>query len=135
MKFALDFDNTYTLDPVFWDDFIETAYDDGHVVKIVTVRHPYWDSHPLLDFLYTEFGIEVIYTDGRAKRVFCKEMHDFEPDVWIDDRPQTIESNSTWAHTSPDLKAWREDNYKKLAEQGHHEYVRDLSTYNEVDLW
>lgn len=134
MKIALDFDNTYTLDPEFWDDFIRNSYDSGHTVGIVTVRHPYWDAHPLLDFLFCEFGIHVIFTDGRAKKDFCKELG-VEFDVWIDDRPQTVLENSPWKHSSPDLKKWREENYKKLSESGHHDYVRDLSKYVPIDLW
>lgn len=133
MRIALDFDNTFTLDPNLWYCFIDDVLDRGGSVTIVTVRHPYWDAHPLLDELQ-KVGIVVIFTDGRAKKDFCAELG-LEFDVWIDDRPQTILENSTWKHSSPDLRKWREDNYKKLADEGYTDYVRDLSEYDEVDLW
>lgn len=134
MIIALDFDNTYTLDPPTWDDFIRLMYDSGHVVKIVTVRHEYWDAHPLLDRLEEEFGVRVYYTDGRAKKEYM-EGRDIKIDVWIDDRPQTITANSTWPHESPELRAWREENYRVLTEQGFPEYARDLSTYDMTNKW
>lgn len=134
MIIALDFDQTYTLDPLAWDDFINLMYDCDHVVKIVTVRHDYWDAHPLLDRLDEELGIQVIYTDGRAKKEFISELG-LKIDVWIDDRPETIMNNSSWPHESPELRAWREENYKTLIEQGFPEYARDLSTYDLKNSW
>ena len=38
MLIALDYDETYTADPVLWDRFIGDANDHGHTVWIVTAR-------------------------------------------------------------------------------------------------
>lgn len=134
MIFALDFDKTYTEDPRFWQSFIDMAEENGHEVFIVTVRHSYWDAHPLLDELSNRSSVIIVYTDGRAKRVFCEGLG-IKIDIWIDDRPETIISNSSWKHSSSELRAWREENYKKLAEDGYHGYVRDLSMYDMEDEW
>lgn len=131
MKIALDFDQTYTLDPDCWDDIICGFYNCGHEVCIVTVRHPYWDAHPLLDELKAVYGVNIIFTDGKAKKAFCEELG-INIDVWIDDRPQTVINDSAWNHSHPDLKQWRIDNYAKLLADGYPEYVRDLTDYDEV---
>lgn len=134
MKIALDFDNTYTLNPNLWIAFIDDVRDSGGDVYIVTVRHEYWDAHPLLDELMGRLGVMVVFTDGRAKWEFCEELG-LSIDVWIDDRPQTIHNNSTWSHESPELAAWRQENYDRLKQEGHVKYVRDLSLYEEKNRW
>ncbi len=134
MKIALDYDNTYTLDPDCWYNVIIEFLSSDHEVSIVTVRHEYWDAHPWLDDLKEEFEIPVIFTDGRAKKDFCLERG-IEFDVWIDDRPQTITQNSTWSHESPDLRQWRIDNYAKLIADGYPEYARNIDEYTEKNKW
>lgn len=131
MRIALDFDQTYTLDPDCWFDVINTFQEAGHEVVVVTVRHPYWDAHPYIDDLYKQLLVDCIFTDGKAKKAFCEERG-INIDVWIDDRPQTILGDSAWNHTHPDLKQWRIDNYAKLLADGYPEYVRDLTDYDEV---
>lgn len=124
MRIALDFDQTYTLDPEVWDNVIAGFHLFNHEVMIVTVRHPYWDAHPFLDVLQ-DAGVRVIYTDGKAKKKYCEELG-INIDVWIDDRPQTILGDSAWNHTHPDLRQWRLDNYARLIADGYPEYARDL---------
>lgn len=86
MKIALDFDDTYTRDPPFWDQFIENAEARGHDIRIVTFRKSLMRD-PALDFLATK--IPVIYTEYIKKRMFC-DSFGFSPDVWIDDSPEFI---------------------------------------------
>ena len=38
MLIALDYDNTYTLDPTFWDGFIVVSKARGHNVIVATMR-------------------------------------------------------------------------------------------------
>jgi hypothetical protein len=40
MNISVDFDDTYTRDPIFWDRFIYTAWEFGHDVYCVTAREP-----------------------------------------------------------------------------------------------
>ena len=80
MFLALDYDKTYTTDPVLWDTFIQMAEDRGHVVKIVTMRRP--------DEAIIDPPVEVIYTSRQAKSkvIFA--------DIWIDDSPHWIYQDS-----------------------------------------
>jgi hypothetical protein len=86
VKIALDFDGTYTEDPMFWSDMIESAKDFGHDVCIVTFRHPN-QTHEYLRIL--EQWIPVHFTSGVSKRKFMEERG-IVIDVWIDDQPELI---------------------------------------------
>ena len=81
MKIALDFDNTFSVDPELWLHFVNMARLRGHEVKIVTSRHP-GNSPP---FPFPQFGLEVIHCSFTAKR-----KH-YQADVWIDDDPARVD--------------------------------------------
>lgn len=104
MKIALDYDKTYTLDKWFWNAVIDLAADDGHEVRIVTYRDPVKDN---IDKEVPD--CPVIYTDGVAKKFYCQWFADdkkgWMPDVWIDDRPETVWENSK--ATPEILENWR----------------------------
>jgi hypothetical protein len=104
VKIALDYDQTYTLDPMFWQTFFRAAQDAGHDIRIITIRDERFDR--TADIAQLEPNISVIYTRGVAKRWYCSHFTDgFMPDIWIDDKPQTIINNS---ETTPeDLARWR----------------------------
>lgn len=76
MRIALDYDNTYTLDPPLWDSFIVAAQQRGHSVQIVSMRYP----HERIDAA----PVPVVYTSRKAKSGVASA------DVWIDDSPQWI---------------------------------------------
>lgn len=84
MRIALDFDDTYTRDPEFWNDFIESALARGHDIRIVTFRKSTMRD-PLLDKMI----IPVIYTEYQQKRQFTNKIN-WIVDVWIDDSPEFI---------------------------------------------
>lgn len=105
MKIALDYDKTYTLDPNFWDSFLFLAHRlNKHDVRIVTIRDDRYDrTQPLIEL---EQRIPIIYTRGVAKRWFVTHFGEgFLPDVWIDDKPESIFQNSS--ATPDELVAWR----------------------------
>lgn len=104
MKIALDYDGTYTLDPEFWNAVMARAKYNGHDVRIVTARDERFDRTPAL--IELEERVEVIYCRGVAKKWYLSHNGgDFQPDVWIDDKPESILANSTFA---PDkLAEWR----------------------------
>ena len=80
MLIALDYDKTYTADPALWDDFIQSAKDRGHTVKIVTMRRP--------DEVIEYAPVDVIYTSRKAKAAVVNA------DIWIDDSPAWIFQDS-----------------------------------------
>lgn len=104
MKIALDYDGTYSADPLFWNAFIAQSINDGHEVRIVTARDERFDRTAKLVEL--EKRIPVVYCRGVAKKWYMTHFGDgFVPDIWIDDRPQSIFTNSEFA---PDnLADWR----------------------------
>lgn len=105
MKIALDFDDTYTLDPDFWNTFIALAESLGHEVRIVTARDDRFDRTRAL--VEIEKLVRVIYCRGVAKRWYVTHFGDgFTPDIWIDDNPESILENSSF--TPDDLHNWRE---------------------------
>jgi hypothetical protein len=75
LKIALDYDGTYTADPVLWTEFIRMARASGHEVVIVTSRSPQ-------ERIWTD--VPVVYCSRTAKR------RHFTADVWIDDMPKWI---------------------------------------------
>ena len=77
MLIALDYDKTYTADPMLWDSFIAQATERGHIVHIVTMRNHAGEA--ILDA-----PAPVIYTDRKAKHRFINA------DIWIDDSPHWI---------------------------------------------
>ena len=86
MNIALDFDDTYTRDPIFWDQFIQMSMDRGHDIRIVTFRKSTM-TDSALDWLAKQ--IPVIFTEYQQKRSFC-DKYGFLVDVWIDDSPEFI---------------------------------------------
>lgn len=104
MKIALDYDKTYNTDPHFWDAFVELSEVYGHEVRIVTARSP---NHDRIDNRVN--GLKVIYCDGVAKRFVChffaENYQGWDPDVWIDDKPESVDKNSN--ATKEILEKWR----------------------------
>ena len=90
MRIALDFDDTVTLDPMFWAGFVRLAKRHGHSVTIVTIRHEEWDNSDILGFAH-DLDIKVVCTNGEQKSI----KHTAE--VWIDDSPVMI-PNYAQAH-------------------------------------
>lgn len=106
MKIAIDYDNTYTLDPNFWNLFIVTAKNAGHLPFIVTHRERHRDSNDQLAEVEEKL-CPVFYTGGVAKRWWCLHWGPGEVHVWIDDKPEGISTNSAMPMDA--LTKWREE--------------------------
>lgn len=89
MMLALDYDDTYTRDPIFWDEVIKLATQRGHSIICVTARNERYRQE-VADDLGSKVEA-IICTNGRAKHGAAYEAG-FMPSVWIDDSPQ-------WVHT------------------------------------
>ena len=83
MRIALDFDETFTEDPVLWTAFVVKAKTRLHIVTFVTYR-PDNEDNADIEYEAECLGIDIVYTAGRQKQ------HCFNADVWIDDSPETI---------------------------------------------
>lgn len=82
---ALDWDGTFTADPILWVSFISQARRNGHQVYIVTMRHP--DEAVRLP---SDTQVDGIYYTGRQAKLRFVEERGLKIDIWIDDRPDFI---------------------------------------------
>lgn len=102
MRIALDYDHTYTRDPVLWNEFITLAIGLGHDIRGVTARSGSDDR--TLNLRNWERRLPVIYCNGVAKESVCAYL-EWVPDIWIDDKARSI------IHDSPtngeQLAKWR----------------------------
>lgn len=89
MNIGLDFDDTYTADPVLWDAFISNAQARGHTVYCTTYR--FEDEGEEVKDSIGKFlkPNELVFTGRKAKREFCERLEIYI-DVWIDDCPEYI---------------------------------------------
>jgi hypothetical protein len=83
VNLSIDYDDTYTRDPEFWDTFIKDASLRGHTVYCVTMRYP-----SEAEEVFSSIGklCTVVCTGRKAKRMFMY-FQKIQIDVWIDDRP------------------------------------------------
>ena len=92
MNIALDYDNTYTRDPILWNVFVANAIGLGHKVYCVTMRSPEEGLQVFHDLSGKVDGI--FFTNRRAKKDFMFEQG-ISIDVWIDDMPFFIYSDAS----------------------------------------
>ena len=86
MVIGLDYDFTYTEDPIFWNTVIALATERMHKVVCVTGRKvPPSDHEPQLP----RFEEIICAGDEFKRHAAAKAGHRI--DVWIDDCPGTIE--------------------------------------------
>ena len=94
MNISVDFDDTYTRDPILWDEFIGRAQERGHTVYCVTARDP---SQLNKDEVELTIGRVIgtkncYFTSQMAKAKFMFDQG-ICIDVWIDDLPSNVDNN------------------------------------------
>jgi hypothetical protein len=90
MNISLDYDETYTRDPIAWDHFISLMKSRGHTVYCVTLRSS--ELHESLEVMHDLNGKvdAIFFTNRSAKRSFMSNQG-LWIDVWIDDMPIFID--------------------------------------------
>ena len=89
MILSLDYDDTYTKDPEFWDIFIRMAKHKGHKVICLTMRR-----EDELGDIPEKFKSEVpIFCSGRKAKALYAMSKGLLIDVWIDDSPYWLNHN------------------------------------------
>lgn len=87
---ALDFDDTYTLDPDLWRQIIGAFKARGWTVLIVSARRPTLENRQeIARALPPHFNIPILLAYDEPKRIYTERMG-FSVDVWIDDYPEGI---------------------------------------------
>ncbi len=88
MNIAIDYDNTYTLDPNFWNMFIETTKKSGHKVYCVTNRNTSAElAEPVLQSIGKYCPVIFAGDDWKSNAV---RQQGIQIDIWIDDMPELI---------------------------------------------
>jgi hypothetical protein len=83
---ALDYDDTFTADPILWEHFINKVKERGHSVTFVTSRgyHHSNDYNADIKQDAKRLNIDIVFCFGESKAA------KFKADVWIDDTPLAI---------------------------------------------
>lgn len=89
-RIALDFDDTFTIDPERWAEFVHLFCHrgSGWSVKFVTFRYE-TDRNEDIEYWSEKLGIDIIYCGGVQKATACAKAG-WVPDIWIDDFPVLI---------------------------------------------
>lgn len=89
MRFSLDFDGTYTADPIMWEKWIDMVTSMGHEVYCVSFR-PHRRMQKVYDSVGRVIGQErCISTNGIAKKKYVDSIG-LKIDIWIDDTPEML---------------------------------------------
>ena len=88
LTIAIDYDDTYTADPPFWNKVIELAKDHGHNMICITARRNILEHRRELINSLPE-GIETYFSYDEPKADFIKRQN-IVVDIWIDDSPGWI---------------------------------------------
>jgi len=83
MKIAIDYDDTYTLDPEAWELFISMMQSRGHEVVCITKRYKF-----LLQEVIDTISVPVVAAP--RSKLEAARMSGHKIDVWIDVKPESI---------------------------------------------
>lgn len=90
MNLSLDYDQTYTKDPLLWNWFAQEAMNRGHQVYCISARSVNDMDEPKMT-IGRVIGVENCFgTNLLPKKSFMLNMHKIKIDVWIDDTPEMI---------------------------------------------
>ena len=83
---AIDYDHTFTADPVMFKAIISLMQSREHLVIIATGRKGHTEDMariPIPD------GVGIVFCGNEYKSIAC-EKQGYKVDIWIDDMPQMI---------------------------------------------
>ena len=88
MIVSIDFDDTFTVDPVAWTAIIKLLQNASHTVVCVTGRK---DTPASANQIKTALpdGVAVVFAGSDPKNDAAMRQG-FHVDVWIDDRPSRV---------------------------------------------
>lgn len=88
---AVDYDGTFTADPVLFSSLIQNAKGAGHSVYIVTARRETEESCDQINADLDHWGCQcpVIFTALASKIDTCRRRG-IEIDIWVDDDPRAV---------------------------------------------
>jgi len=91
LTIAVDFDDTFTADPVLWSKFVQHAKQLGHNPIVVTARRNTAENMDLINEQLSHFDCHMrIYFSNLGSKVECMEKRGINVDIWIDDAPYAL---------------------------------------------
>lgn len=92
LTIAIDFDDTFTADPVMWSAFIEQATTKhGHRVLCVTSRRDDEENREDIERCFSQFGISIpVIFSNMGSKLWTMEQRNVKVDIWIDDAPHAL---------------------------------------------
>jgi hypothetical protein len=89
MILGLDFDGTWTVDPEFWNAFVELAVKrHGHKVVLVTGRKGWTED---MARYRLPPALPIVYAGLTKSKREMAEAAGWKVDVWIDDMPWMVD--------------------------------------------
>jgi hypothetical protein len=90
MILAIDYDDTWTLDPDAWETLVTFFKDRGHTVIVVTNRMNLPQFTEVVQRDVSPFVDDVIFAGPMPKRIAASNLG-YQVDVWIDDFPSAVD--------------------------------------------
>lgn len=88
---AIDFDDTFTADPVLWADFISQALLRGHRVYCVTARRDDEENLEQLQETFATYDLSIpIVFCNMGSKLWTMEQRGVKVNIWIDDAPHSL---------------------------------------------
>lgn len=84
---AIDFDQTWTTDPLGWSLWYDMMKARGHTIIMATGRKGWSED---MDRAYLPKGMQIVYCGGEFKEHATKKAG-YNVDIWIDDMPGTVQ--------------------------------------------
>ena len=89
--FAIDYDGTFTADPVLWSQFVSIARKQGHRFFMVTARRDTSENIDQINTHLDEYGCPMcVICTSLASKIYTCEQRGIKIDIWIDDDPTTL---------------------------------------------
>lgn len=89
MIIAIDFDNTWTEDPLLWANFATKAKQNGHTVIMATARTDNDINKEQIQRGGVPRSMPVVFSGGELKEPACLKAG-YKVNVWIDDSPEMV---------------------------------------------
>jgi len=91
LTFGMDFDDTFTADPVLMSEFVLNAQKRGHKVLCVTSRRDCEESREEMEAVFSHFGVMIpIIFCNMGSKLWTMEQRGTTVDIWVDDAPHAI---------------------------------------------
>ena len=99
LNIAVDFDDTFSADPIMFKEVIKIFKSRGHKVYLVTYRHGDINHVANSDiFDHKDVFDDIFFTGYNAKDNFMKSQN-IKIDIWIDDYPYSIVGNLSYRNS------------------------------------